>query len=297
MPRALPNKLRKLLPKGGAFWAGRSVFGQIPEVVVAKVDAPPYNQSDIIFMECPFCRHDIAATWLSLLANTDELGRQTSAFQEQLNTQVLRNKVPRHAGVVVHWLKCQNQECREIVVRITRTELGVITSWIALPKRPNLPAVNQLVVDPFRTDYFEAWTILEDSPRMSAVLSRRLLADLLQKYAGLNQWSLTQRIDAFVADTRYPQWLRQNLHYVREAGDFGAHKQEDLTTPTAAPQQPPPEPVIIDVSEDEAKWTLKTIADLFEYLIVGPEKDKEMRAALDKKIADAKRKPITPIIA
>jgi hypothetical protein len=182
-------------------------------------------------------------------------------------------------------------------VQITRTESGKggAESWIALPKHPNLPTLNQLVINPFREDYFEAWIILEDSPRMSAVLSRRLLADLLEKYANLHQWSLAQRIDAFVADTRHPQWLRQNLHYIREAGDFGAHKQEDKTASATTTQQPTPEPAIIDVSKDEAKWTLKNIGDLFEYFIVGPEKDKEMRAALDKKISDANRKPIIPV--
>jgi hypothetical protein len=257
---------------------------------IAGEDIPPYNQNEIVYMECPFCRHDIAATWQALTAHTDELGRQLTQFPSQINTQVAREKNSAPVYVNVHWLKCQN--CQEIVVRILRAESGVTNSWIALPKNANLPAVHPLVTDPFRKDYLEAWTILEDSPRMSAVLSRRLLADLLEKYAGLNQWSLAQRIDAFVADTRHPQWLRQNLHYVREAGDFGAHKQEDKTlSATTAP----PEPTIIEVSKEEAKWTLKNIADLFEYFIVGPEKDKEMRAALDKKISDAKRKAIAPL--
>jgi len=246
-------------------------------------------------MDCPFCRHAIAATWQQFVANTSHLGLPIN-FQTQLQTTVLRDKARNAVTVTAFWLQCQN--CQEIVIQITRTENGQsppTETWIALPKRPNLPAVNQLVTDPFRTDYLEAWTILEESPRMSAVLSRRLLADLLERYADLNQWSLTQRIDAFVEDTRHPQWLRQNLHYVREAGDFGAHKQEDKTVPATATQQPPPEPAIINVSKDEAKWTLKNIEDLFEYLIVDPEKDKEMRAALDKKIADANRKPIPSV--
>ncbi len=248
-------------------------------------------------MECPFCHHDIAAVWQSYSATTDYLGRSLGHVAGQLNTAVLRDKTRIPVVVTAQWLQCQNVECQEIVVQITRIESGKgPESWIALPKHPNLPIVHELVIDPFRKDYLEAWAILEDSPRMSAVLSRRLLADLLEKYAGLNQWSLAQRIDAFVADTRYPQWLRQNLHYVREAGDFGAHKQEDKTVAVAT-QQLPPEPAIIDVSKDEAEWTLKNIADLFEYFIVGPEKDKEMRAALDKKIAGANRKPISPVTA
>jgi hypothetical protein len=249
-------------------------------------------------MQCPFCRHDIAAAWQPLFVSTDELGRARPQNQVFITTFVPRSNNPQvGVNVTVQWLKCQNTECQEIVVQISRSEPNKNESWTALPKTPSLPVLNALVTDPFRKDYLEAFTILEDSPRMSAVLSRRLLADLLEKYAGLNQRSLTQRIDAFVGDTRYPQWLRQNLHYIREAGDFGAHKQEDKTGSAAAAQQPPPEPAIIDVSKEEAKWTLKNIADLFEYFVVSPEKDKEMRSALDQKIANANRKPISPVIA
>lgn len=270
--------------------AGSGVSGAIAGACVS-----PYNQSEIGYMDCPFCRHAIAATWQQFVANTSNLGLPTQQFQAQLHTAVLRGNTRGPVSVIAQWLQCQN--CQEIVIQITRAEASQnppTETWIALPKHPNLPALDPLVTAPFRKDYLEAWTILEDSPRMSAVLSRRVLADLLEKYASLNQWSLAQRIDAFVADLRHPQWLRQNLHYIREAGDFGAHKQEDKTVSTTA-QQPPPEPVIIEVSQDEAKWTLKNIADLFEYFIVGPEKDKEMRASLDKKIADANRKAITPL--
>jgi len=246
-------------------------------------------------MECPFCGHDIAANWLTLLANTDELGRQIGQYQGQLNTEVLRNENARSpVYVTIQWIKCQNQECREIVIQITRTEAGVPNSWIALPKRPNLPTVHPLVVEPFRKDYLEAWIILEDSPRMSAVLSRRLLADLLEKYANLNQYSLAQRIDGFIKDTRHPLWIRQNLHYLREVGDFGAHTQQDKTA-APANSQPSADPIIINVDKAEAEWTLKNIGDLFEYFIIAPQKDKEMRAAIDKKLADASRKAITPL--
>jgi Domain of unknown function (DUF4145) len=142
------------------------------------------------------------------------------------------------------------------------------------------------VTDPLRKDYIEAYTILDDSPRMSAVLSRRILADLLKKYAGLTQFNLEQRIDKFIENTNHPRRLRENLHYLREMGNFAAHTQE---------QQTPTDPVIIDVGKDEAEWTLNIVSDLFDYFIVAPAKDAERRKGFDKKIADAGRKPINPL--
>jgi Domain of unknown function (DUF4145) len=250
-------------------------------------------KDDIVFMECPFCRHDIAAAWQQFYSHSDLLGRPLPQFQGQLQTSVVRGTAGIPVHVSVMWLQCQNTQCNEIVVQISRTESGKGTeSWIALPKRPNLPVLNQLITDPFRQDYLEAWTILEDSPRMSGVLSRRLLADLLEKYASLKQFSLTSRIDEFIKDTRHPLWIRQNLHYLREVGDFGAHTQQDKT---ALPTAQPTDPAIINVDKREAEWTLKIIEDLFEYFIVAPQKDKEMREAIGKKLADAQRKPIVPL--
>jgi Domain of unknown function (DUF4145) len=166
-----------------------------------------------------------------------------------------------------------------------------------VPKVKGVPPLDNLVVDPMRKDYIEAFTILDDSPRMSSVLSRRILADLLKQYAGLTQFNLEQRIDAFVLDTKHPRRLRENLHYFREMGNFGAHTQEQAAAAAAAAPQPTADPVIIDVDKTEAEWSLKVVADLFDYFIVAPAKDAEKRVAFDKKIADANRKPIKPLTA
>jgi len=256
-------------------------------------------RDEIVFMKCPFCRHDIAAAWQHYFIQSDDLGRKLNQFLPQLQTTALRHGVGVPVTVYARWLKCQNTECQEIVVQITSAEHGKPEdSWIALPKRPAIPLLHELVTEPFRQDYLEACTILEDSPRMSAVLSRRLLADLLEKYAGLKQYALAQRIDEFINDTRHPLWIRENLHYLREMGDFGAHTQQDKTVVTStvpAPANVTAEPVIINVDKQEAEWTLTIIADLFEYFIIAPQRDKVIRAGFDKKLADAQRKPITPL--
>jgi hypothetical protein len=61
------------------------------------------------------------------------------------------------------------------------------------------------------------------SPRMSAVLSRRVLADLLERYTGLTDFNPKARIDAFIEDKSHPYRLRENLGHLVEMGNFGAH--------------------------------------------------------------------------
>lgn len=114
---------------------------------------------------------------------------------------------------------------------------------------------------------------------------------------------------SFIQDKSHPRRLRENLHYLREMGNFGAHTQEQAmpssgsqpapaAAGTAAPvPAQPPAGIIIDVEKPEAEWTLKVVADLFDYFIIAPAKDAEQRREFDKKIAAANRKPITPLTA
>jgi hypothetical protein len=67
---------------------------------------------------------------------------------------------------------------------------------------------------------------------------------------------------------------------LREIADFSAHTQTDQ------------DDEIINVTLEEAQWTLKIVADLFDYFIVAPKKDEELRTAFDKKIEAAGRKRI-----
>jgi hypothetical protein len=211
------------------------------------------NQAaDIIFMKCPFCQHDIAAAWQVLNANTDHLGRPINNLANRLHTTVLREAVTVQVNVIVQWLQCQNEQCREIIIQITRIEATGQATFIALPKHSALPVLNSLIVDPWRKDYLEAWKILEDSPRMSAVLSRRILGDLLAKYAGMKQYGFTSRIDAFIKDSKHPLPVRQNLHYLREMGDFGAHTQIQQAAPASVGIENLADPVIIAVDKAEA---------------------------------------------
>jgi len=64
-------------------------------------------------------------------------------------------------------------------------------------------------------------------------------------------------------------------------------------TPAAAAGAAPPtaDPLIIDVDKPEAEWSLKVVADLFDYFIVALRRCGAAQG-FDKKIADANRKPI-----
>jgi hypothetical protein len=193
--------------------------------------------------------------------------------------------------VSLDFMYCANPVCRELVIRLHENsnlpphavdDPAMLTrTWIAYPRTASRP-VDQLVPEPFRTDYLEAAAILDRSPRMSAVLSRRILADLLEEYANHAQFKLSDRIDKFTDDKSNPSGLRDNLHHFREIADFGAHTQKD------------DQAEIINVSREEAEWTLELLDRLFDHFIISPEKDRQIRASMDAKIEAAGRKQIKP---
>ncbi len=222
-------------------------------------------------MKCPTCGENTPESWRELYADGGAL---------------LEGPRAHNHYVRLDWMRCANPECKELVIRIHESasaapHLGgaYTASWIARP-RTGGRVVDAAVPDPYRADYLEAAAILDISSRMSVVLSRRILADILEKYAKLTDFSLKARINAFVADTNHPHDLRQNLGYLIEMGNFGAHTQTNDQTE------------IVDVDKEEADWTLDLIERLFDYFIVSPEKDRKIREVFNEKLKAAKRKPI-----
>jgi hypothetical protein len=260
-------------------------------------------QEEAITMICPFCSGYTPAVWNSFATNQDELGRIGNLFQQLPSVQLPTAPAVLHLQVQVQWSRCQNEQCREYIVRVARIVTGKTPpeseTWFAVPKHKAPPAIDlTLVPAPMREDYLQAYVILDDAPRMSAVLSRRILSDLLKKYDNANNFGTAARIDKFANNSQHPSRLRDNLHYLREIADFGAHTQVAKATveTDTIPSDVCWEDVIINASKEEAEWTLKVVGDLFDYFIIAPEKDKLLRAEFDKKIEAAGRKKLSPAV-
>ncbi len=239
------------------------------------------------FMLCPFCSHQVAPLWQKVLVITDDRGQPLPAPHD-----LISSKLPDGASVFVYlaWARCPNETCHEILVEVKRNLTDPYSSyvplkeaWFAVPQHGYERTLDYLVTGHFRDDFLEACRILDDSHRMSAVLSRRILADLLEQYAGLDDYNLATRIDKFISDPAHPSRIRQSLHYLREIGDFAAHTQKDKKDDIGQ---------VLEASREEAEWTLKVVEDLFDYFIIGPERDKAMRLSMDAKLEKAGRKPV-----
>jgi hypothetical protein len=218
-------------------------------------------------MKCPVCTYLTADDWQ--------------------NVGMIAGSGKDFSSLSVDWMRCANDQCQQTIVRMREVQFAVIdgqptsspTEWIARPRGGARP-VDPLVPEPLRTDYLEAAAILDLSPRMSAVLAHRVLADLLAKYANRDEYELASRIEQFTADPAHPQRLRENLQHLRQSGDFGPHSP-------AADSGSDDQVHVHDVGRAEAEWTLDLLDRLFDYLIVDPAHDEKMRASVETLIKQA----------
>lgn len=245
-------------------------------------------------MRCPHCAVEVNESWQYLFNDRPDFRGNPSDHLEDIvgKTNVQGFETPLKADIAFAWMHCPNRACGRLIVKgeSTRTtsssgipQVKKLAEWVVLPRRFTRH-VNPLVPEQYADDYRQAAAILDDSPKASAGLARRVLADLLADYGKYTQFQLSARIDAFVKDPNNPSALRQHLHYLREIADFGVHTQKDSTTG-----------VIIDVEVGEAEWCLDVLDRLFDYFIIGPQRDDKMRTAFDEKLAQAGRKPIAPL--
>jgi hypothetical protein len=236
-------------------------------------------------MKCPACGQHTPDSWSPYTTTA------SGGFTQNLSVEPPPPEIG--SSVALAQMYCANDECKQLMIRVQETshlpphsveDVEALTkTWLARP-RNTTRTIDLLVREPFRRDYLEAAAILDASPRMSGVLSRKILGDLLERYAGLKSNSLKKQVDAFIGDTDRPYELRENLHYLREMGDFGAHTQTDDERQE-----------IIDIGRDEAEWTLDVVDGLFDYFIVSPERSKKVRGGMAEKIKRAGRDPIPPL--
>jgi hypothetical protein len=242
-------------------------------------------------MKCPTCGENTSDAWEKLIKGFGYQSRPEYGLEVPIEDAAADGA----RRVSFAWMHCANEDCRQLVVRahdIYRYRLdGDPTpneraeTWLVYPRRQSRP-LDPLVAEEapdLADDFSEAAAILEISPRMSAVLSRRILADLLERYANLTAYGVSDRIDSFRADAKHPAGLREHMHHFREIADFGAHTQRN------------DEDQIIDVDPAGAAWMLDYLERLFDYLIVSPAKDREITRQWDKNVADANRRPIKPL--
>ncbi len=150
----------------------------------------------------------------------------------------------------LRWMLCPSDDCEQLIVRAEFTLPGadVPGQYFAIPRISALRAADPAVPDPHNSEYKEAALIRDLSAMGSAAITRRILQTVLRDKGGYNKQNLSDQIDDFCADLKNPSQLKDNLHHLREIGNFATHAQKSTNSGA-----------VIPVESGEAEWALEVL--------------------------------------
>ncbi len=186
----------------------------------------------------------------------------------------LRNK----PGVPAAW-RILHQRCSECYRPIIYLEFthqnGVTNRHGRLYPAGIQRQVPSEVPDPYRQDFIEGCLVLTLSPKASAAITRRTLQTIIREQAGIKRRDLDTEINDLLATGKVPSHICEDLHAVRNIGNFAAHPMKSTNTSE-----------ILEVEPGEAEWNLDVLESLFDFYFVQPARSAKRKAELNKKLKE-----------
>ena len=178
---------------------------------------------------------------------------------------------------------CRCSSCKKLVIRLYSTDVHgfEISSYLIRPKVAVRGPIPVEVPEKYAEDYTEACLVFADSAKASAAISRRCLQLLLRDEAKVTHGDLYSEIQELLDRETLPSHIAESLDAVRNIGNFAAHPIKSKSTGE-----------IVPVELGEAEWNLDVLESLFDFYFVAPARTKARKDALNKKLADAGKRPL-----
>ena len=216
-------------------------------------------------MICPYCGIGINVDWAE-----DAMMIPSEQDEEDEGYGQLYGFCPECNGYIILVQKGNEYEYS------THTHRGYLNNVImqeqVYPKfiyKKNLdPSVPKKYCELFR----EAESVLNLSPRASATLSRYLLQMILHEELKIKKKNLEEEIKELENYSNIPSTLITMLQVMRRVANFGAHPKKSTNSNE-----------IIDVEIGEADIMLDLINELFDYLFIKPQRQKDFLQSIKEK--------------
>lgn len=166
------------------------------------------------------------------------------------NLQKDGNSLPNVLTGVVKVTHCFCPMCNKYSIhcKFDGTLAGVPRFSFSQPPKTGF-VVPEYVPEAIVTDYYEAWSILDLSPKSSATLARRCLQGMIRDFWGIQERTLNAEITKLRGHIPDAQW--EVIDGLRRIGNIGAHMEKDVNT-------------IVDIDSGEAEKLLRLIDFLFK---------------------------------
>lgn len=182
-------------------------------------------------------------------------------------------------------------ECKKLIGKIILLESDGIREIMAYPKKNSRKPLPDFIDKQFLEDYNEACSVIDESPKASAAISRRCLQNILRERAmikifdsssgkykteKIKQSDLSVEIQQVLDMGNLPSNISEGLDAIRVIGNFAAHPIKSKNTGE-----------IVDVEAGEAEWNLEVLESLFDYYFIQPKNIQDKKAALNLKLKAA----------
>lgn len=189
--------------------------------------------------------------------------------EKELGYELWRTRKSRETDIRVLHIHCSNKACSKITVvardKVTKKQFDLYPQHAHKEFPDYVPSA-------IRSDYVEAVTIMQDSPKASATLLRRCLQGMIRDYWGIKKKTLKEEIDEL--QTRVPAAQWKAIDGLRRLGNIGAHMEKDIN-------------LIVDIDEGEANRLAALVELLIDKWYVARHDEEELFNGI---VADAEAK-------
>ncbi|MBM4053154.1 MAG: DUF4145 domain-containing protein [Planctomycetes bacterium] len=147
------------------------------------------------------------------------------------------------------------------------------------PRSQSRVPLSKDIPEEFAQEYREACSILADSSRASAAISRRCLFRLLREKAHVKSSNLANAIQEVIDSGNLPPYLAETINDVKKISNFAAHPIKSERTGE-----------VVDIEPGEADWNLDVLESLFNFYFVQPAIIRKKREILNLKLKETDRK-------
>lgn len=202
--------------------------------------------------KCPFCSMIIPLTH-------DTLSVRNPSFESSSDTQRYIGESESH--LELSFIRCPN--CGEYT--ISAKWKGSAVDDVDVTIRPKSIAYKfpDYIPQAIRSDYEEACSIVNLSPKASATLSRRCLQGMIRDFFQVSKANLFEEINAIKDKIPTEQWAV--LDGLRRIGNIGAHMERDIN-------------LIVDIEPGEAQKLIKLIELLLQQWYIERHNQQELYA-------------------
>ena len=189
----------------------------------------------------------------------DTLSVRNPSFESSSDTQ--RYIVESESHLELSFIRCPN--CGEYT--ISAKGKGSAVDDVDVTIRPKSIAYKfpDYIPQAIRSDYEEACSIINLSPKASATLSRRCLQGMIRDFFQVSKANLFEEINAIKDKIPTEQWAV--LDGLRRIGNIGAHMERDIN-------------LIVDIEPGEAQKLIKLIELLLQQWYIERHNQQELYA-------------------